>query len=44
MSKGWVCVDSAKLTADEEQKIRQLAREIRRIYDAAVDRYKTGLP
>jgi hypothetical protein len=37
-------VDSAKLTADEEQRIRQLAGEIKKIYDAAVARYKAGCP
>ena len=36
-------LDSVPLTADEIERMRQLAREMSQIYDRAVDRYRAGL-
>jgi len=40
---GGLGLNSARLNPDEEQRVRDLAREISEIYDRAVERYKAGL-
>ena len=36
-------LNSVPLSADEEERIRQLAKEISEVYDRAVERYRAKL-